>query len=266
MRSCALFLTALGVALGAVVGCGSATSAPASGAADAGVETPPDEPPPSPPPKPRYGLQPGDIAPNIRLAGYREDGTTLSMFSLSELADADGSKGIHAIVLTLGALSCPDCIREGRALSDDYAQLYRARGARFVSLLGPDLQADPVAIHSLDTWRKVAVRSYTVLSDDLWEFVGGAPQFPYTIVIDPRSMKVVDDLTLIDPANRACATGADCCQGLTTVDEYGPLCAEPYQCAAWGLCVASYNALNPDSSLIPALDRLLYLNGAPPGP
>jgi peroxiredoxin len=245
-------------------GCGSTSAEPAAGVADSGE--PPssfDSPAPS---GPHVGLRLGDIAPDVRLAGYREDGTTLSTFSLSELSDADGSKGIHAIVLTLGGLWCPGCVQEGRALSDDYARLYRARGARFVSIEGPNLQADPVALRALDAWRKNVVRSYTVLSDDLWQYVAMAPEYPYIVVIDPRSMLVVSEIAFVDPANRACATDADCCKGPMTVDEYGPLCQSPYQCAAWGLCVATYNPLNPDSHLIPELDELLDLNGAPPGP
>ncbi len=249
-------------------GCGSTTAEPAGepagSVADAAAQTPSaDSPAPS---GPRVGLRQGELAPNIRLAGYRDDGTTLTTFSLSELSDADGSKGIYAIVLTLGGLWCPGCVQEGRALSDDYAQLYRARGARFVSIIGPNLQADPVALHALDAWRKNVVRSYTVLSDDLWQYVSLAPEYPYIVVIDPRSMRVVNEIASVDPANRKCATDADCCKGPTTVDEYGPLCQSPYLCAAWGLCVGTYNPLNPDSKLIPELDELLYVNGAPAGP
>jgi peroxiredoxin len=259
------FPASAAVAAAVVVGCGSSATAPSAGAADAGSPVAPSEP--SMPEGPAVGIYPRDTLPNIRLAGFRDDENTVSLISLSsELSDPDGSKGIHAIVITFGALSCPGCVQEARSLSASYGHVYRARGARFVSVIVPDLSADPIAIHALEAWRAKVVPNFMVLSDDFGKFVYRAPQFPYVILVDPRTMRVVDELHFIDPATRGCTSDADCCQANVTRDEYGPLCETTYLCAAWGLCVYSYNTLNPDSHLIGEIDDLLDQNGAPPGP
>lgn len=243
-----------------LVGC---SGSPNERAPSAGDAPPPDAAAqPADPARPTHGFAVGQILPDIRLAGFADDGADLTTIALADLADPDGAKGIRAIVITFGPLDCPDCLREARSLSASYEKLYRARGARFVSVIAPDLRSDPVASQALSAWRAEGVTSYTLLVDDARRFVGRFESYPQTRVVDPRTMEVVLDQLSSDPATSICAHDADCCRAHTSRDEYGELCDVDYTCADFGLCVRDEDPLAPDPRLLWELDRVLARAGA----
>ena len=155
-----------------------------------------DEQDTSPPldyPAAPYGMKVGQTMGDFELDGYR-DGKEWTRLRLRDLYDPTGSKGITAIYLSIGAGWCPSCQGEAGSLPGVYAS-YRAKGARFFSVLVEDASHKPATRASLDAWIAKYKINFDIVADPTFASIpnagsGGSFGIPYDMAIDPRTMRV----------------------------------------------------------------------------
>src|SRR5262245_32486259 len=57
-------------------------------------------------PDPPYGLEKGDVFPNLKLEGYRLGRAPWTTIELADYFDPDGSRGINALVIDVESVWC----------------------------------------------------------------------------------------------------------------------------------------------------------------
>lgn len=146
-------------------------------------------------PKGPYGVGVGQVlSPNLSWSGYAANQTTVSKLTSADLWDCDGKKGIDALVLDTSAGWCAACETQAH----DEAQLtaqYDQLGVVAITLLIMDAAEQPATTSTALDWRT------TYQLDDVGIFADPAFQLepqnqqtiglPLTMVVDPRTMKVV---------------------------------------------------------------------------
>ncbi|MEO7096065.1 MAG: hypothetical protein ABI175_22580 [Polyangiales bacterium] len=80
-----------------------------------------------------YGLARGNVFPNLPFKGYREGKGEWTDIEMLDYYDPDGSRGIHAIYITVSAEWCPVCKEDAKVLPGWYESHYKPRGARFIT-------------------------------------------------------------------------------------------------------------------------------------
>ncbi|MGZ3424289.1 MAG: TlpA family protein disulfide reductase [Polyangiales bacterium] len=170
--------------LGTLLGC----SAPTRIREDAGVDAGPRAECPSG----AKGIREGDILADVPIQAYRGAQCEFGPLSLCEYWDPDGSLGIRAFLLILGASWCPPC-RDWATALRPILPAYTARGVRVLELLCEgDRSGIPAVQSNVDAWIKTFGVSYDigiVSSTDLWlEPMEGIPINYY---VDPRTMRIV---------------------------------------------------------------------------
>ena len=163
-------------------------------AVDASVDTNPP-PPACTYPKGPYGTGTGQVlAPNLSWQGYAANDATVSQLMMSDLFDCDGKKGIDAIMIDVSAGWCAACETQAH----DEAQLttqYDSLDIKPITLLIMDAAENAATTATALDWRT------TYKLDDVGVYAD--PNFllepqnqqtiglPITMVVDPRTMKVV---------------------------------------------------------------------------
>lgn len=140
-----------------------------------------------------YGMKVGQTFAEFELEGYR-DGVEWTRIKLRDLYDPRGEKGITAIYLTIGASWCPSCQGEANLLPSKYPA-YKAKGARFFSVLVQDASRRPASRTTLDSWIERYKINFDIVADPTFASIpnaasGGSIGLPYDMAIDPRTMRV----------------------------------------------------------------------------
>jgi hypothetical protein len=188
------------------IACGSAndeSGGPGNPGTDDDAGTEPDDTNPPPPatidgyPVGPYGFVTGQVFPNITLQGYVGGAGPWTTITTKDYFDVDGSKGIDALMITIGAPWCAGCTAEGASLPDLYRNKYEALGARFLAAIVQDASSKPATQSTVDAWVKSYKTNYDIAADpDLLtvhlEGSGGSGSLalPYDYVIDPRTMRI----------------------------------------------------------------------------
>ncbi len=167
------------------------------------VQDPPQEEPSSPPgpvlvvPEPRpdypagpYGKTKGAIVQNFSWSGYRDGLVWDDRISLRDYYDPDGSRGIRAIRIMLGAVWCAVDNTVAARLRTTYPAM-KSRGVRIVSGLVEDAVRKSPTRSTLDTWIAKFNVSYDLVLDPDHAVAVGALTFPYNVIVDPRTMVIV---------------------------------------------------------------------------
>lgn len=146
-------------------------------------------------PKGPYGPGTGQVvSPNLTWQGYAANDASVTTLSTNDLFDCDGKKGIDAIVIDVSAGWCAACETQ----ASDEAQLtaqYDSLHIKAVTLLIMDAAENPATTDTALDWRT------TYKLDDVGVYAD--PNFllqpdqqtiglPITMVVDPRTMKVVE--------------------------------------------------------------------------
>jgi hypothetical protein len=143
-----------------------------------------------------FGLKRGQVFPNLTLHGYRDGTGAWTEIALRDYYDADGSRGIHGIYLTVSAPWCAGCVAEARSFPGLYRDKYQAKGARLITALVQDGASKPATQKTVDAWIAAYGINYDVVADPELVTVrmdsssSGSLALPYNYVIDPRTMRI----------------------------------------------------------------------------
>jgi hypothetical protein len=140
-----------------------------------------------------FGKAAGQNFPPFAFDGYDDGSLTWSKLDLRSYFDPDGSKGIRGVLVIVAAQWCGVCQEEAGWIPAEYTKTYKARGAKFVTVLIEDNVHRPATKLVADQWRDYFSIPFAVGIDPTMQTIPtdvGAISLPYTYVIDPRTMKI----------------------------------------------------------------------------
>jgi hypothetical protein len=122
-----------------------------------------------------------------------ERSSTPTQLELTDLYDADGKKGINALLFDVSAVWCADCQVESSQLEAKMNGGWKADGVKVVILMQQDGSRQNPTVATLTQWRQTYnLQDVTICADPGVEVVPpGNFKIPYNVLVDPRSMKVV---------------------------------------------------------------------------
>lgn len=146
-------------------------------------------------PQGSYGTGVGKIVnPGLSWQGYLPNQSTVSTVTPQDLFDCDGSKGIDAIVFDVAAEWCAACQSQASNEPSLFSQ-YDALGIRVVTLVVEDASSAPATVATAQQWKsQYGLTDVTVCADPSFSFapIGQTSvDLPVTIVVDPRTMKIM---------------------------------------------------------------------------
>jgi len=142
-----------------------------------------------------YGTTVGTtIQPGYAWQGYAPKAASSSTISSQDLSDCDGSKGINAIVLDVSAVWCAACQSQAADMKQLFAE-YDQLGVRVVTMIVQDASSAPATVQTAEQWRQqYGLDDITVVADpsfSLQPSSSGSINLPMTVLVDPRTMKIV---------------------------------------------------------------------------
>jgi hypothetical protein len=145
-----------------------------------------------------YGVAVGSVLdPSVTWQGYLPGATAPSTIKMSDLFDADGSKGINAIVFDNAGQWCVACQYVAAYIPGWLSASggnWSALGVAFVTLVIQTNNYEPATVATAKQWRdmfNLASDSY-VAADPLITFATAS--LPHTLLVNPRTMKVTVNL------------------------------------------------------------------------
>ena len=156
-----------------------------------------------------YGVDVNKVLdPTLQWTGYVPGATTPSTVKITDLYDCDGTKGLNAIVVDSAGQWCVACQGIAQeiptwlsAKGDNYTKL----GIQILNLVIQNNDYEPATVTTAQQWRDLfMLDTIYVVADPSDTFPTNA--LPYELLIDPRTMKVVHDLSTDSTAT---ADGAD---------------------------------------------------------
>lgn len=148
-----------------------------------------------------YGLKVGETFPNFTFKGYKDGTGEWTDISMIDYYDPDSTRGINGIYYVVSAQWCPPCREEAKILPGMLDNLYRARGARFVTAMIQDSKKNPATKLTVDQWQALFKLNFDIVLDDAPESLptSGSVGLPYNYVINPRDMKVARIVQGVNP-------------------------------------------------------------------
>jgi hypothetical protein len=154
-----------------------------------------------------YGHQKGDVLPNLSLAGYRltpsqTDSTQLSWDTSIQLSDYYAKPSCKCMLITIGARWCGACQMEQPQLISDVS------GDPSFCVLGVVqeglVQQTLATQRDVDLWTQHFQQNFTVTqgtsrTELLLSGFGPEIGLPFSFVVDPATMKVLDVLQGFSP-------------------------------------------------------------------
>jgi len=142
-----------------------------------------------------YGTSVGMVVnPGLSWQGYLPNATSVSTIAPNDLYDCDGSKGIDAIIFDASAAWCAACQSQA-ANTPQLFQQYDALDIRVVALIVQDQNSAPATTATAEAWKtQYGLTDITVAADPAFSFAPpdeSSVSLPVTIVVDPRSMKIM---------------------------------------------------------------------------
>ncbi len=169
-------------------------------AVDPGDASPPTDAPAVNPacvsyPKGPYGVNLGDtLNPHLSWAGYAPQSSTVTSLTMSDLWDCDGSKGIDALMIDTSAGWCAACETQANDEGQLVAQ-YVALNIKPVTLVIMDAAENTATTDTALAWRTTykldGIGVYADPNFFLMPTNTNTVGLPLTLIIDPRTMKVV---------------------------------------------------------------------------
>lgn len=115
------------------------------------------------------------------------------MVNIQDYFDCDGSKGINALLIINSATWCGACQEEAGDLPS-YAGTFESKGIRIVTLMVENANGAPASLSTATSWRNnFGLEAFSTVADPNFTFAGtGSVGLPLNILVDPRTMKIVD--------------------------------------------------------------------------
>jgi hypothetical protein len=145
-----------------------------------------------------YGVTVGKVLnPALQWQGFAPNATTASTVKITDLYDCDGSKGINAILVDSAGQWCVACQGIAQEIptwlspsGDNYTKL----GIQILNLVIQNNDYEPATVTTAQQWRTLwKLTSIYVVADPNDTFP--TDSLPYELLVDPRTMKVVHDLS-----------------------------------------------------------------------
>jgi len=138
-----------------------------------------------------YGKTAGSVMSQLSWDGYRDGAGDWTKIDLIDYYDPDGSKGIKVILVEMSALWCGVCRSEAGRLAPIYDAEWKAKGARFITLIVQGNTKTPATEPDVDSWIKTFKCTYDVVLDPSMSIAtGGSIGLPYNVIVDPRDMTI----------------------------------------------------------------------------
>jgi hypothetical protein len=143
------------------------------------------------------GYDSGQVPPPaLSWAGWAEGGAAATI-ELRDYLDCDGSKGVNAILVDQSAAWCGPCQAVARKLGQNLRDGWSARGIHVITLLTEGVDRSPATLDTALAWkRRFGLEGTAVAADPALSLRGTLAEaqapYPYEIVIDPRTMRIVD--------------------------------------------------------------------------
>lgn len=144
-----------------------------------------------------YGLNKDNIFPNAKLSGYRDgvDGTReWTEMSMQDYYDPTGERGVYAILVVVSAEWCGPCKEEAKDLPGFYTNIYKPRGAKFLTSMIEDKAGKPATQAVVDRWLTAYKANFDIAADPegLVMLPKSDPKWsiPRNYIINPRDMKI----------------------------------------------------------------------------
>lgn len=138
----------------------------------------------------RFG--PGtELDPSLSWEGFAHGSDSVSTIRLADYHDADGSKGIHALLLTQESLTC-DFSYDASEEIKKRAPSWSEQGIEVLQLVIHDSKDEPATVEVARQWKDHFEATWSVGADPAFTFheIGSNP-LPIQIVVDPRTLTVV---------------------------------------------------------------------------
>ncbi|HEY3816784.1 MAG TPA: hypothetical protein VGL81_06425 [Polyangiaceae bacterium] len=160
------------------------------------------------PPGP-YGVAVNKVLdPSLQWQGFAPGSTTASTVKVTDLYDCDGTKGLNAIVVDSAGQWCVACQGIAQQIPNwlsSKGENYTKLGVQILNLVIQNNAYEPATVSTAQQWRDLfMLNAIYVVADPSDTFPTNA--LPYELLVDPRTMKVVHDLS--DDSNQA-ADGSD---------------------------------------------------------
>lgn len=140
-----------------------------------------------------FGIQIGSVvAGNLTWQGYSDSGQSGTV-SIQDYFDCDGTRGINAILIDNSAVWCGACQEEASDLPTHQSE-FKSAGIRVITLIVEDNAGNPATMSTASSWRNnFGLTMYATVADPDFHFAGqGSVGLPLQIIVDPRTMKIVD--------------------------------------------------------------------------
>lgn len=123
--------------------------------------------------------------------GFVDGSDTVSTIRLSDFHDPDGSKGIHALLLTQESLTC-DFSYDASEEIQKRAPAWAKDGIEVLQLVVYDANDEPATVEVARQWKDHFEATWNVAADPDFTFheIGHNP-LPIQLVVDPRTLTVV---------------------------------------------------------------------------
>jgi hypothetical protein len=140
-----------------------------------------------------YGVTPGSIAnASFTWQGFTPGSQGAGVFGPTDLFDCDGSRGIHAVLITNAAGWCSACQDEAAQLPQRMAT-WGPAGVVVVELVIETSSGYPADITMAQQWREVfGLHDVYVGADPNFAFDSQyADALPFKLIVNPRDMTIV---------------------------------------------------------------------------
>jgi hypothetical protein len=180
---------------GGPAGSGNSGGGPAgSGGGGAGGSPPP---PGCTYPAGPYGTSKGaTVSPDLQWQGYLPGTDTATTIKITDFFDCDGTKGINALLVDHGTYWCSSCQAEAQEWGSVMGT-WGPAGARVMTLLVETSSGGPATVQTAKKWKDAfKLSSIYVAADPSFQLQSpAADAWPYHVIINPRTMKIVDSYT-----------------------------------------------------------------------
>jgi hypothetical protein len=139
------------------------------------------------------GVSQGSIADgSLTWQGYADGANQLSTVTIKDYFDCDGSKGINALLVLTSASWCGACQQEAQEMPATIAS-WAGMGIKVLTLMIEDDNSNPATPPVALAWKNQFGLSNAVVADPDFSFAPpGSVGLPLNVIIDPRTMKIVD--------------------------------------------------------------------------
>ncbi|MEJ7731103.1 MAG: hypothetical protein WKG00_18045 [Polyangiaceae bacterium] len=134
------------------------------------------------------------LPPTLSWQGFAENTSQAGLVSITDYFDCDGSKGVHALLFITSATWCGVCQQEADVLEAETQGQLAALGAHVITLMIENASSQPATTATAEAWKNAFGLTSSAVVADPEITMATSPSFgtPLEVVVDPRTMKVVD--------------------------------------------------------------------------